>query len=184
MPSVNESRQRACSARGRRYRGRTTTASTTAITANVAASTTMAATGPPHATRMPPAGAPSSRITRPLTWFQPITVPKSSGLTIWRTRAMPDGMVSPATTPKHSAIANSVGAPSYPDCQASAPSASTTALATSPAMRTLRGSHRSAITPPTRISTACGNISTPITAPASAGSRVRTAVHARATIQT
>ena len=123
-------------------------------------------------------------MTRPLTWFQPITVPKSSGLTICRINAMPEGMVSPATMPKLSAIASSVAAPSYPDCQASAPRPSTTARATSPAIRIRRGSNRSAITPPTRISTACGNISMPITTPASAGSRVCTAVQARATTQT
>ena len=152
--------------------------------AKVAASTDIAAAGPPQATRIPPAGAPSRRITRPPTWFQPITVPKSSWLTIWRISAVPDGRVSPAATPKDSAMANSVAAPSYPACQASAPATRTPARATCPATSTLRGSQRSAITPPTRTSTACGSISMPITAPASVGERVCAAVQASATIQT
>ena len=181
---MNESRQRACSARGRRYLAFTTIARTRAITANVAASTSIADAGPPAATRMPPVGAPRRRITRPSTWFQPITVPKSSGLTIWRISDIPDGRVRPAATPNEKAMTNSVAAPSYPACHASAPSNSTSARATWPAISTLRGSQRSATTPPRRTSTACGSISAPMTAPARAGSRVCAAVQARATIQT
>ena len=154
------------------------------MTANVAASTTIAATSPPQATRMPPTGAPSRRITRPLTWFQPITVPKSSGLTIWRISAIPDGRVSPAATPNASAMARSVGAPSYPARHARAPRTRTAARATCPAISTRRGSQRSAITPPTRTSAACGSISMPMTTPANAGESVWAAVQARATIQT
>ena len=109
---------------------------------------------------MPPAGAPSRRITRPLTWFQPITVPKSSGLTIWRISAIPDGMVSPAATPKDSAISEQrrrAVVPGLPGQRAER--RGRPARATWPAISILRGSQRSAITPPTRTSTACGNIS-------------------------
>ena len=81
-------------------------------------------------------------------------------------------------------MANNVTAPSDPACHASAPSASTRARATWPRTRMRRGSKRSASTPPTRTRTACGNISTPSTAPASVDDNVCTAVHASATVHT